>query len=326
MNIYGVIGWPIKHSLSPAMHNAAFKELGIDAEYRLFEVKPEELEDFIINRKDVAGFNITIPHKVKAREVLKNKFKVVNNLSYLYYDEMSGAVNTVKRNGDDIEYCNTDPAGFRHSLENDLKFKTKDKNVLIIGCGGVSRAIVADLGYPGHHIKKIYLYDINKEAVESAKRQYSNLKNKIKFIYNTKEMLELKDEFALLVNASPVESAKRQYSNLKNKIKFIYNTKEMLELKDEFALLVNASPVGMEEGDERLAPPKELLRKELYVFDLVYNRKTRLFKEASALGCHVADGSGMLAAQGAFSFSLWTGVPAVKVLETMRSALNKALS
>jgi len=287
MNIYGVIGWPIKHSLSPAMHNAAFKELGIDAEYRLFEVKPEELEDFIINRKDVAGFNITIPHKVKAREVLKNKFKVVNNLSYLYYDEMSGAVNTVKRNGDDIEYCNTDPAGFRHSLANDLKFKTKDKNVLIIGCGGVSRAIVADLGYPGHHIKKIYLYDINKEAVESAKRQYSNLKNKIKFIYNTKEMLEL---------------------------------------KDEFALLVNASPVGMEERDERLAAPKELLRKELYVFDLVYNRKTRLFKEASALGCHVADGSGMLAAQGAFSFSLWTGVPAVKVLETMRSALNKALS
>jgi len=287
MNIYGVIGWPIKHSLSPAMHNAAFKELGIDAEYRLFEVPPEKLEDFIFNKKDVSGFNITIPHKIRAREVLKNKFKVVNNLSYLYYDEMSGAVNTVKRNGDDIEYCNTDPAGFRHSLENDLKFKTKDKNVLIIGCGGVSRAIVADLGYPGHHIKKIYLYDINKEAVESAKRQYSNLKNKIKFIYNTKEMLEL---------------------------------------KDEFALLVNASPVGMEERDERLAAPKELLRKELYVFDLVYNRKTRLFKEASALGCHVADGSGMLAAQGAFSFSLWTGVPAVKVLETMRSALNKALS
>ncbi|MDP2981234.1 MAG: shikimate dehydrogenase [Candidatus Omnitrophota bacterium] len=286
MNIYGVIGWPIKHSLSPAMHNAAFKELGIDAEYKLFEVSPEKLEDFILNKKDVAGFNITIPHKVRAREVLKNKFKVVNNLSYPHYDEMSGAVNTVKRNGDDIEYCNTDPVGFRHSLENDLKFKTKDKNALIIGCGGASRAIVADLSYSGHHIKKIYLYDINKEAVESTKRQYSNLKNKIKFIYDTKEMLKL---------------------------------------KDEFDLLVNASPVGMEEGDERLAVPKELLRKELYVFDLVYNRKTRLFKEAAALGCHVVDGSGMLAAQGAFSFSLWTGVPAVKVLETMRTALNKAL-
>ena len=100
----------------------------------------------------------------------------------------------------------------------------------------------------------------------------------------------------------------------------------MLKLKDEFDLLVNASPVGMEEEDERLAVPKELLRKELYVFDLVYNRKTRLFKEAFALGCHVVDGAGMLAAQGAFSFSLWTGVPAVKVLETMRSVLINVLS
>jgi len=287
MDIYGVVGWPIKHSLSPAMHNAAFKELGIDAEYKLFEVSPEKLEDFILNKKDVAGFNITIPHKVIAREILKNKFKVVNNLSYPYYDEMSGAVNTVKRSGDDIEYCNTDPIGFRHSLENDLKFKTKDKNALIIGCGGASRAIVADLSYSGHHIKKIYLYDINKEAVESIKRQYSNLKNKIKFICDAKEMLEL---------------------------------------KDEFDLLVNASPVGMEEGDDRLAVPKDLLRKkELYVFDLVYNRETRLFKEAFALGSPVVNGKGMLAAQGAFSFSLWTGVPAVRVLETMRAALNNAL-
>ena len=68
MDIYGVIGWPIKHSLSPEMHNAAFKKLGIEAEYKLFEVRPEELKDFILNRKDVAGFNITVPHKVRAME------------------------------------------------------------------------------------------------------------------------------------------------------------------------------------------------------------------------------------------------------------------
>ena len=74
MDIYGVIGWPIKHSLSPAMHNAAFKEFGIDAEYRKFEVKPAELKDFILNQKDVVGFNITIPHKIKAIEILENKF------------------------------------------------------------------------------------------------------------------------------------------------------------------------------------------------------------------------------------------------------------
>lgn len=288
MNIYGVIGWPIKHSLSPAMHNAAFKELDIDAEYKLFEVRPEELEDFILNRKDVAGFNVTIPHKIKAREILQKKFHVIKTSEYVYYDNASGAVNTVKRNGEDIEYCNTDPIGFSHSLGSDLKFETKDKRVLIIGCGGASRAVVADLSYYARRVNKIYLYDINKEAVDSTKRHYSSLGNKIKFIYNTKEMLEL---------------------------------------KDEFDLLVNASPVGMEEGDNRLPVDKNLLRKGLYVFDLVYNRKTKLFKEASALGCHVVDGRGMLAAQGAFSFSLWTGidVPIAKIVEIMKKALTKAL-
>lgn len=287
MDIYGVIGWPIKHSLSPAMHNAAFKALGIKAEYRTFEVKPEELEDFILNRKDVCGFNVTIPHKIKAREILKDKFKAAGSLLYPYYDETTGALNTVKRNGDEIEYCNTDPIGFRHSLDADLKFKTKGKSALIIGCGGASRAVVADLSYYAQWVKKIYLYDINKDAMNSAKKHYSGLENKIEFIYSAEEMLEL---------------------------------------KDKIDLLVNASPVGMEEGDDRLAVPKEMLRKELYVFDLVYNRETRLFKEASALESPVVNGKGMLAAQGAFSFSLWRdGVKPADVVGIMRKELDKAL-
>ena len=72
MDTYGIIGWPVKHSLSPAMHNAAFKALGIDAEYRKFEVKPTELEDFLLNRKDVLGFNVTVPYKVRAKQILDN--------------------------------------------------------------------------------------------------------------------------------------------------------------------------------------------------------------------------------------------------------------
>ena len=287
MDIYGVIGWPIKHSLSPVMHNAAFKELGIDAEYRKFEVKLEELEDFLLNRKDVKGFNITIPYKIKAREILRRKFHVVNYLSYPDYDKMTGAVNTVKRNVEDMEYCNTDPIGFRHSLEKDLKFKTTGKNALIIGCGGAGRAVVADLSDPGHHIGKIYLYDIDKKAIDSAEKQY----------------------------------------NLNSKINFIYDSKKLSELIKDCHLLVNASPVGMEEGDERPAIDKTLLHRELYVFDLVYNRKTRLFKDALSLGCPVVDGRGMLAAQGAFSFSLWTDgiVPAADVVGVMKQALSSVL-
>ena len=312
MDIYGVIGWPVKHTLSPAMHNAAFKELGMQdkAKYIKIPIEPDVLEDFLlkdievkdtegnpVRSKEILGFNITIPHKIKAKEILKERFDVAKSgdiqEEYLYYDKMTGAVNTVKRNGDDIEYCNTDPIGFRHSLVNDLGFgRTKGKSTLIIGCGGASRAVVAELAEPNNSMKKIYLYDINREAVDSAKRHYFSL------------------------------------GNLENKIMFIYDSKELLKLRDEIDLLVNTSPMGMEEGDERLAVDRNLLRKGkgLYVFDLVYNRKTRLFKEAFALGCYVVDGAGMLAAQGAFSFSLWTGVPAVKVLETMRNALKKALS
>ena len=86
--IYGLIGYPVKHSLSPTIHNAAFKHLGINAEYRLFEVKSDELEAFLLKSDktfndtdgrsvragDVLGFNITIPHKVKAREILEREF------------------------------------------------------------------------------------------------------------------------------------------------------------------------------------------------------------------------------------------------------------
>lgn len=305
MDIYGVVGWPIKHSLSPAMHNAAFKELGMEANARYIKipVEPDILEDFLlkdievkdtegnsVRSKEILGFNITIPHKIKAREILQKKFHVVKTtpFPYLHYDNISGAVNTVKRNGDELEYCNTDPMGFGYSLENELKFDTKlGKNVLIIGCGGASRAVVAELSSL-KRIKKIYLYDISREAIDFAKKYYANLGNKIKFIYSAKEMLEL---------------------------------------KDEIDLLVNASPVGMEEGDNRLAMPKDLLRKGVYVFDLVYNRKTELFKEAVVSGCNVVDGRGMLAAQGAFSFSLWTGidVPVGKIVEIMRKALNSAI-
>ena len=94
--IYGLIGFPVKHSLSPLMHNAAFRALGINAEYKLFEVKPEELGAFLktIPEKNISGLNVTIPHKEKVIPFLDNISEEA---------KLIGAVNTIKAFGVEFE-------------------------------------------------------------------------------------------------------------------------------------------------------------------------------------------------------------------------------
>lgn len=294
MDIYGIIGWPIGHSLSPAMHNAAFKKLGIDAEYKKFEVRPEGLEDFFLNRKDVKGFNVTIPHKIRAKEIIDRNNPLDVASADKYYVEISGAINTVKRDGDCLGYMNTDPIGFRHSLEQDLEFKhTKGKGVLLIGCGGAGRAIVAELSSSGNYIAKIYIYDVDGKTVDSAQKHFFS---------------------------------SRWRDALGRTIEFI-SGKDMRETIKKCHLLVNASPVGMKVGEDLSVVDKSILalNKELYVYDVVYNRETGLLKTAKSLGMRAVGGKGMLAAQGAFSFSFWTGVKPADVINVMREALDKAL-
>lgn len=306
--IYGLIGYPVQHSLSPAMHNAAFKALGIAAEYKLFEVKPEQLEDFLLRKiifndiegrpvstADILGFNITIPHKLKAREMLEKNFPFDHDVHTmqqdLYYVKLSGAVNTVKRNGDILQYWNTDASGFLRSLEEDIGFNPKGKNVLLLGCGGAGRAVIASLSWKNIGINKIYVYEINTGAVESTKAHFSNLSPEWQDI-------------------------------LSKKVEFISNIKEIIS---RCQLLVNASPVGMKEGDPSPID-KNLLHKELAVYDVVYNRnkKTRLVEEAESLGLIAIDGLHMLLSQGVRAFELW--LPGQKApVEVMRKALEEEL-
>ncbi|PIP20851.1 MAG: hypothetical protein COX40_02590 [Candidatus Omnitrophica bacterium CG23_combo_of_CG06-09_8_20_14_all_40_11] len=301
--IYGLIGYPVKHSLSPAMHNAAFNylkrngEINYDAEYRLFEVIPDRLEGFLLNSNeifkdtnnnsiraaDVLGFNITIPHKVRAKEILEKKFPFPDN----FYVNVSGAVNTVKRNGDKLDYDNTDASGFRAALKRDLKFDPKGKNVLIIGCGGAGRAIIAALSYM-LGIINIYINDISSEAMDSAEKHFKQ-----------------------------IPALDRH-----TKLKFI-GYKEMPSIIRGCHLLVNATPMGMKENDGSVID-KDLLYKGLYVYDVVYNRQTQLIKDAREKGCIAKEGLGMLLYQGVRSFEIFTGKTAP--IEIMRQALNETVN
>lgn len=133
-SLYAVIGDPVSHSLSPAMHNAAFRAAGKNAEYTAIHVTPDNLEAFFGEaRKRLAGFNVTVPHKGGA-------FRYSDRLSEAA--QLSGSVNTVKNDSDGVlSGDTTDGAGFERALREAFGFEPAGKDICLIGCGGVAHAI-----------------------------------------------------------------------------------------------------------------------------------------------------------------------------------------
>lgn len=193
--IYGIIGYPVKHSLSPAMHNAAFRALGIDAEYKLFEVKPDELQSFLkdLGKNNILGLNVTIPHK-------ENVFEFASLDSDNSYLRQIGAINTiVNRNGKWFGY-NTDISGFaRHIKEN---FDPANKKVAIVGAGGAARAVSFALVKSA--AKEISIFDIDKSKSENISKMVKSLAADFP-IYVAKSIEDLKiNNKDLLINATPL--------------------------------------------------------------------------------------------------------------------------
>ena len=144
--IYGLIGYPIKHSLSPAMHNAAFSSLTLNARYQLFPLKEDELKEFFSNlkRNNICGLNVTIPYK-------ETVIPFLHSLSQ--EARLIGAVNTIKVSDTTLE-------GFLRHLEQDLKFNPKGQTVSLIGAGGAARAIAVYLAKKTP--RGLTIYDIDK--------------------------------------------------------------------------------------------------------------------------------------------------------------------
>lgn len=132
--LYGLVGFPVSHSRSPAMLNAAFDALGMNAVYLPFELPPESLAEGVrgLAAAGVKGFNVTIPHK---RAVIGCLDAVSDEAALI------GAVNTVIAGGDGLRGENTDGRGFVRALESDLGFGLEGATVLLLGAGGAGRAI-----------------------------------------------------------------------------------------------------------------------------------------------------------------------------------------
>jgi shikimate dehydrogenase len=187
--ITGIFGYPIEHTLSPAMQNAAFEAAGLDYCYIPFLVHPDELENAVkaIRSMNIRGINITVPHKEK----------VIPFIDQIHEEALFiGAVNTIVNTDDRLIGFNTDGRGFMKSLE-ESGILVKDKDILIIGAGGAARAVAY---YLCREVRSLKLYGRTQLKVERLAADLTKVKNIVSTINDISDI----GHFDIIINATPL--------------------------------------------------------------------------------------------------------------------------
>ncbi len=185
---FGIIGNPIKHSLSPVLHNYWFEKYKIDANYSIIDIKESGLKNVIekIKNKELNGINITLPYKQK----------IVSYIDVLINDALiTSSVNTVFINDEDsIIGENTDVFGLQAAYLKEMD-ATHNKKTLVIGAGGVSPSVILSLQKSG--VKDISIINRTKEKCIFLKKKFKNL--------NIIDWSNLKEEiknYDIIINAT----------------------------------------------------------------------------------------------------------------------------
>lgn len=190
MNKYTLIGHPLGHSMSPMIHEGLFRLKGKDCLYDLTDIAPENLSSKADFLRSLSGFNITIPHKVAVIDLIDEMAESA---------ERYNSVNCVSNQNGKLVGYNTDRDGFLLSV-NSLNMPL-DKNVLLIGCGGVGRMIAVETVRHGGKLTVAHI----PEALEMAENLKSELMEKYPdATVKTVNMNEISGKFDMLINASPV--------------------------------------------------------------------------------------------------------------------------
>ena len=274
-NIVGLIGHPVEHSFSPPMHNAAFDALGMDYTYVAFDVNPAELQKAIEGAKslNIMGFNVTIPHKIEVMKYLDE----IDDVARLI-----GAVNTIDFKN--LKGYNTDGIGAVRAIEEVTSIK--NKNVVIAGAGGASRAI------------SFYIAKYGADSLTILNRNVDKAQSLARDVSNSGLIGDVKSDSINEINAYLADAD----------------------------ILVDTTPLGMHPhiNDQPIATA-ENMHDELVVFDAVYNpNETVLLKQAIEAGAKPVYGIKMLLYQGAESFKIWTGADAP--VDIMEKALKDTLN
>lgn len=194
MNKFGLIGYPLGHSISPAIHKAGFKSLGIDASYELLETDPEDLVDRVkfFKHNHYSGFNVTIPLKLPISLFLQEVDRTA---------DIAGAVNTVKIDDKVIfKGYNTDVLGFKKAIPSDIVLT--GKRAAILGTGGASRA--AAIGLIDLGVKGIDFYTRNIPNSMGLLNYMRRLFPNVNFETHQIERVRDLSMFDMVVNTTPI--------------------------------------------------------------------------------------------------------------------------
>ena len=262
----GLLGSPVEHSISPMMHNEAFRQLGLDYAYLAFNVGTDKLAAAVEGLKamGVRGFNLTMPDK-------NLMCSLADRLSPA--SEIGGAVNTIVNDNGVLTGYTTDGIGFMRSVKEE-GMDIIGKKMTLLGAGGAAAAILIQAALDG--VAEISVFNIRDEFFTRAEGIIEKLAEKTDCRLN-------------LYDFSDPEVLKREIA--------------------ESAILVNGTSIGMAPRTDRcIITDDSVFRKDLFVFDVIYNpEETLLLKKAAAAGCRTLNGLNMLLYQGAASFKLWTG-------------------
>ena len=270
---FGLIGYPLGHSLSPKIHAAALNACGLQGIYSLFPIHPEDrqgLKDLLarVRSGEITGLNVTIPHKQNVIELMDELTPTAKAI---------GAVNTIYLHEGKLIGDNTDTSGFLSDLKRFLTLECDSllshqqeqapalqKKALVLGAGGSARAVVYALLYDGWDVT------IAARRIEQAQ--------------------QLSQSFG-------------KYDLRLSTFDFQPST---------FDLIVNTTPLGMTPNIEDSPLPENMvLSPKTVIYDLIYNpRETKLVKDARAQGLSATTGLGMLIEQAALAFEKWTGAKA----------------
>lgn len=281
----GIIGYPIRHSISPIFQQAALDHYGLDATYQAWEVAPGRLGEFVAGLRDpdTLGINVTVPHK----EAVMPHLDVVDD-----WATSAGAVNTVRNDAGRLTGHNTDGLGFLRALQEHGGFSPAGRRVLIMGAGGSAKAVALALVRSG------------AASITIANRTQGRAEGLARLISSHGASDDgVTVEAIALGSGDAVARAAAGSDLLVN-----CTTLGMKHGPDEAGTPLVAQQI----------PPGCL------VYDLVYNPpETPLLREAARAGAATLGGLAMLVYQGAASFQYWTGrvAPVDVMMRAARGAL-----